>query len=167
MSAPPPPSRLLSPTLPPLAQCASRGSAFRSVGKANSPCLVPKIPSLKLHDQIRLADRLQRHLDRPRFLALQLHAHFPIRKSRQPPFKKLRLAHRLAGRNLRQPPPETFEVRRLLQRPVNPRRTDLPHIPRPGYQFLDVEDHAQLLADALAVRVADLRGRITLRLFSA
>src|SRR5260370_8204616 len=146
MSAPPPPSRLLSPTLPPLAQCASRGSAFRSVGKANSPCLVPKIPSLKLHDQIRLADRLQRHLDRPRFLALQLHAHFPIRKSRQPPFKKLRFAHRLAGRNLRHPPSKALEIRWLLQRPVHPRRTHPQRVPsRATNQIPSTQHHPHYL----------------------
>jgi len=59
----------------------------------------------KLHDQIRLADHLNRQLNRPRFLALQLHADFPVPISRQPPFKKLRLAHWLAGRDLCQSVP--------------------------------------------------------------
>src|SRR5882724_3819283 len=123
---------------------------------------------LKLDDKVRLADRFERYFNRPRFLALQLHADFPIRKTRQPPFKKLRFAHRLAGRNLRQPPSKPLEIRRLLQRPVHPRRTHLQRVPSwARYQFLDIEDHAQLLADELAIGVADLRVRITRGILAA
>src|SRR6266581_7044304 len=116
--------------------------------------------SSELHHQIRLSNRLNRQLHRPRFLPFQLHAHFPLHKSCQPSFKKLRLAHRLACRNLRQAPPEAFEIRRLLQRPVQPRRADLQDVPRPRNQFLHVQDHAQLLAHPFAVRVADFRVRL-------
>src|SRR6267378_2121479 len=55
------------------------------------------------------------------------------------------------------PARKALEIRWPLQRPVQPRRTDFQDVSRPGNQFLDVEDHAQLLADALAIRVADLR----------
>src|SRR5882762_6441692 len=119
--------------------------------------LLPRIPTLKLHHQIRLANHLNRQLNGPRFLALQLQTDSPVPKSRQPPFKKLCLAHRLTGRNFRQSPLEPQEIRRLVQRPVHPRRADLQDVSRPGYRFLDIQDHAQLLADALTVRVADLR----------
>src|SRR6266581_8282147 len=113
--------------------------------------------SSKLHHQIRLSNRFNRQLHRPRFLPFQLHAHLPLRKSCQPSFEKFRLAHWLARRNLRQAPPEAFEIRRLLQRPVQPRRADLQDVPRPRNQFLHVQDHAQLLAHPFAVRVADFR----------
>src|SRR6266581_2485631 len=120
--------------------------------------------SSKLHYQIRLSNRLNRQLHGPRFLPFQLHAHFPLRKSCQPSFKKFRLAHRLARRNLRQAPPEALEIRRLLQRPVQPRRADLQDVPRPRNQFLHVQDHAQLLAHPFAIRVADFRVRLIRRL---
>src|SRR5260370_9000089 len=104
--------------------------------------------------------RLQRHFTRPRSLALQLQADFPVRKSRQPPFKNLRLAHRLAGRNLRQPPRKALEIRRPFQRPVQPRRTDLQNISPSGNQFLSFEDLAQLLADSPRISVADFGIRL-------
>ncbi len=54
-----------------------------------------------------------------------------------------------------QPPGESLEFSRLRELAVQPRRTDLQNIVRPGNQILHVEDYAQLVADGLAIPVAD------------
>src|SRR6266404_2114734 len=120
-------------------------------------------PSLKLHHQIRLPNPLQRYFHHPRLFPLQLHPYFSVRESRQPSLKKFRVPDRLARRNLRQPSHEPLKILRLLQRPIQPRRADLQNVSRPLNQLFHVQNHAQLLADPLAIRMTDLRVRFASR----
>src|SRR5207248_6518762 len=76
------------------------------------------------------------------------------------PFKELRVSHWLRRGNLRQPTTEPLEVRGLLERPIHPRGADLQDVAGPGNQFFHVQNHAELLADPLAIRVADLWKRV-------
>lgn len=128
---------------------------------------------LKLDDQMRLAYESQGHLQSPRSLALQLQIDTflaGVGKSRpwipaiheacKTALKKCHAFHRLFRPNLCRTPGEAFVIRLLLERPVHARRTDLQHIARSGYQFLNVEDHAQLLADPLAIRMRNLGVRV-------
>src|SRR6266851_6089679 len=111
---------------------------------------------LKFHDQIRLAYHIQRHLDGFCFAAFQLHAHFAVRETRKPPLKEFRLANRLGGRNLRQASAEPLEIPGRFQGPVESRRTDFQNVARAVDQLFHVQNHAELLADPLAVRVTNL-----------
>ena len=52
---------------------------------------------------------------------------------------------------------ESFVIRRLHQLAIQARRTDFQNVTGAGNQVLDIEDHAQLLADALAIVMADTK----------
>src|SRR5271156_1468793 len=125
--------------------------------------LCVKIPTqpvrkpLKLHHQISLPHHQQRYLHHLRLFPLQIHPHLPIHKPRQPTLKKLLLPHRLIRRNLHQPPHKPRKILRREQRPIHPRRTTFQRVPRrPRYQLLHIQNHAQLLANPLAIRVTNL-----------
>src|SRR5262249_2386734 len=115
--------------------------------------------SLKLHHQVRLANRLEWYLHDSRVFSFQLHADFSVRITFQAPFKKLGFADGFAGRNLRQAPGEALELRGLFQRAIHSRRADFQDVTRPRNQLFHVENHAELLAHALAIGVADVGER--------
>src|SRR5579863_5372491 len=99
--------------------------------------------ALKLDDQMCLAYESQRHLQSTRSLALQLQLDIflarvckcrpwnpAIHDTCETALKKCHAFDRFVGPDLRGPSGKAFVIRRLLQRPVHARRTDLQHIAR-------------------------------------
>src|SRR5271165_5776286 len=112
---------------------------------------------LELYNQIRFANHEQGNLHDASFLAFQRHAHVAVGKTRETALKKLGVADRFAGGDFRQAPGKPGEMLRLGESPVHSRRADLQRVARRARdQILNVEDDAQLLANALAIRVTDL-----------
>src|SRR5215469_1815454 len=111
-------------------------------------------PLLQFNDQVRLANVREGHRD---FVILQRHLHGTIRIAGEPPLEKLLLLHGLVQPNLGAPPDKSLVVGRLQQLPVKAGRADLEYIPGSRNQVVHVQDHAELLADALAVLVTDPR----------
>src|ERR1700722_1292068 len=111
--------------------------------------------SLKLHHQIRPPYFLQRPLHPPSHFPLQLQPHFPVPKSRQPSLKILLILHGFSRRNLCHPSPKPLVLPRFPKRTVHARRTHLQDVARARNQLLHIQDHAELLADTLAIRMAN------------
>jgi len=84
---------------------------------------------------------------------------FPSANPASRPSKKLRFATGSLVEIFASRPRKPLEIRRLFQRPVHPGELTSSVYQLGQYQFLDIEDHAQLLADELAIGVADLRVR--------
>src|SRR3984957_11765776 len=111
--------------------------------------------SLKLHHQIRPPYFLQRPLHPPSHFPLQLQPHFPVPKSRQPSLKILLILHGFSRRNLCHPSPKPLVLPRFPKRTVHARRTHLQDVARARNQLLHIHDHAELLADTLAIPMAN------------
>src|SRR5262249_27674069 len=62
-------------------------------------------------------------------------------------------------------PGKALVVRLLSECAVHARRTDLQNVARTRHQFLDIEDDAQLLADAFAIGVGNFRIGVRLAVF--
>ena len=96
----------------------------------------------------------QRYLHHSRLLPLQLHVE--LLPSANPPaaLRKTWHPHRLGSYDLGQPPAKTLEFRGLSSAARSiPGELTSRMYPRPRNQILDIEDHAKLLADALAITV--------------
>src|SRR5271156_4232019 len=92
--------------------------------------------------------------------ALHFDLYLAVGDTRQTAFKIFLILHGFRGRDSRQPPGESHKLRRLGQLAIESGRTHLKDIGRPRNQILNVENHAELIADSFAILVADAFGLI-------
>src|ERR1019366_9281234 len=111
----------------------------------------------KFHDQVRLANSFHRHGNHP---ALHFDPDLAVGEPRQTALEKFLIPDRVNRRDARQPSGKPFELGRFGQLAVEPRGTHLKDIMRPRNQIFHVHDHAELIADGLAILVADALGLI-------
>jgi hypothetical protein len=105
---------------------------------------------------VRALDLVERHLVRPSSFLKDDSA---VLDSRDPAGERALTVDRRRGDDLRQPSREAAEIGLVPQRPIQPRRRDFERVrvaQRLLSEFLfDVEQRAQVLADALALLDAD------------
>src|SRR4029077_11560241 len=111
---------------------------------------------LKLDDEVRLANEGQRYFHHTRSFAFQLQVNVVIHNARETALKKLQILHRLFRPDFRRASSEAHVIGSLLQSAVHDGRTDFQGVHWPAPQFLNIENDAQLLADALTIRMRNL-----------
>ena len=79
----------------------------------------------------------------------------PSAVPRQASFEEFRILDGFDRRNSSQAADKSLEIGRLGQLAIQTRRADLQNVAGPGNEVLDVEKHAQLFADGLAIAMTD------------